>query len=282
MPRVIAGRLARDSERAWEEFLQAFAPLVLQVVHLFERDEDRADDCFVFVCEQLHRNDLRRLRRFDIDGPASFSTWLRAVVRNLCLDWRRSRFGRPRPFRVVSSLSDLDQEVYRAVHLRGMSESEALETVRHAFPDIGRIDLATSLERIAESLSSHQSWLLASRRVREVPLSGGRDRDERAVDMDPADTRPDPEEVAARDEELDALQAALAALSPRDRLMVRMRFEQDLTLDEIARLAGVGRAATVQRAISRAVETMRLQLGVKDDEPASVKEDQRGMQARDE
>ena len=96
--------LARAYDRAWDEFLDEYAALVLQIVHLFERDPDRVDDCFVFVCEQLKKNDLRRIRRFDENGSASFPTWLRAVVRNLCLDWRRSRFGRPRSFRVIARL----------------------------------------------------------------------------------------------------------------------------------------------------------------------------------
>ena len=96
--------LSQEHERAWDGFLKEYAALILQVVYLFERDQDRIDDCFVFVCEQLKRDDLKRIRRFDTDGSASFSTWLRAVVRNLCLDWRRKRFGRPRLYRSIARL----------------------------------------------------------------------------------------------------------------------------------------------------------------------------------
>jgi len=270
---VAIGRLAKDRVRAWDEFLREFAPLVLQIVHLFERHPDRVDDCFVFVCEQLKKNDLRRIRRFNASGPASFPTWLRAVVRNLCLDWRRNRFGRPRAFRAIERLSTLDQEVYRAVHLRGLTENEALETVRHSAPDLTCVGLAESLERISQSLSSRQSWLLASRRVREVPMSRRDTGDGKDGALDPADTRPGPEEQAAHGEEIEALEAALGDLSTNDRLLVRLRYEQELTLEEIARLTGLGSAATAQRTIRRALEKMRSQMNLQETEPTSVKGD---------
>ena len=78
---ILAAGVAGNREVQWDRFLAEFAPLVLQVVHLFERDPDRVDDCFVFVCERLKRDNLRRLRRFDEDGSASFPTWLRAVTK---------------------------------------------------------------------------------------------------------------------------------------------------------------------------------------------------------
>ena len=88
----------RDSEEAWGLFLDQYAATILQVVKHFERDSDFVPDCFQFVCEQLSANSFYRLTRFQPQGPAVFSTWLRAVVRNLCLDWRRKRFGRRRLF----------------------------------------------------------------------------------------------------------------------------------------------------------------------------------------
>ena len=87
---ILEGLASGDPKPAWSEFLESYSPLVLQVVRLFETDNDPVGDCFVFVCEQLRRNGFQRLKRFRPDGAASFATWLRAVIRNLCLDWRRS------------------------------------------------------------------------------------------------------------------------------------------------------------------------------------------------
>ena len=118
--------VGRDLESAWDDFLREYASMVLQVVQLFERDQDRIDDCFLFACQQLRRHRMRRLRKFDASGSASFATWLRAVVRNLCLDWRRSRFGRTRLFRSIARLPELDQEVFRCTYDRRLTENEAL------------------------------------------------------------------------------------------------------------------------------------------------------------
>ena len=55
--------------------------MIFQVGRYFEKDLDRASDCFQFVCEKLSEDRFRRLLRFKPQGTASFSTWLRAVVR---------------------------------------------------------------------------------------------------------------------------------------------------------------------------------------------------------
>ena len=63
------------AENAWNEFLEDFGPLILCVVRKCERDDDRVNDCFLYICEELSRDGFRRLRRFQPDGPALFRTW---------------------------------------------------------------------------------------------------------------------------------------------------------------------------------------------------------------
>src|SRR5205814_9688368 len=104
----ILKQLRSEPEAAWTLFLHEYASLILQVVRHFERNSDQASDCFQFICERLCEDRCRRLRKFKPKGAATFSTWLRAVVRNLCLDWHRKQFGRRRVFRSISRLSDLD------------------------------------------------------------------------------------------------------------------------------------------------------------------------------
>lgn len=92
-----------DSQRAWREFLHAYAHVIARVVSYCEREEEDRANAFVFLCEQLHQDNCRRLRKFDPQGPASFTTWLHAVARNLCRDWRRKQFGRLAKGEPVSS-----------------------------------------------------------------------------------------------------------------------------------------------------------------------------------
>jgi DNA-directed RNA polymerase specialized sigma24 family protein len=122
------GRPTGNGDEAWAEFLEGHASLILQVVHLFERDQDQVQDCFLFVCERLRRDGLRRIRCFRTGGTASFATWLRAVVRRLCLDWRRHRDGRFRLPRAIARLPEFDREVFRCLHVRRLTENEAFHS----------------------------------------------------------------------------------------------------------------------------------------------------------
>jgi len=253
--------LAEDHERAWDEFLNGYAPLILQVVHLFERDQDRIEDCFVFVCERLKRNNLRRIRQFKTQGAATFATWLRAVVRNLCLDWRRHRFGRPRLFRSISRLPGLDQEVFRCIYHRRLRENETFHTVRALYPSLTRGELADSMVRINKCLSPHQSWLLVSRIPRLESISASSSNpDASDRDSELPDREPDPETQSARQESLTALRKAMSDLPPQQRLLLRLRFEQELSLEQIAHLTQLPSSLTVQRIIQRAIATIREQL----------------------
>lgn len=269
----VPGLPAKEMEEAWDRFLSEYASVILQVVHLFERDQDRVDDCFLFVCEHLKRDRLRRLRRFKGDGAASFPTWLRAVVRNLCLDWRRQRFGRPRIFRSIARLPEVDQEVFRCIYFRKLSENETFHTVKALYPALDREGLAASLVRIRSSLSPHQSWLLVSRNPymeslsRTADTSSTDDRERELPDPDP-----DPESEAARREFLDSLRRAMQSLPARDRLLLRLRFEQELSLEEIAELMQLGSPSKAQRTLQQALARTRDELQVQGIASVSVKE----------
>lgn len=270
---LVPGLPARKAEEAWDQFLAEYASVILQVVHLFERDQDRVDDCFLFVCEQLKRDRLRRLRRFRTNGAASFPTWLRAVVRNLCLDWRRKRFGRPRIFRSIASLSEVDQEVFRCIYFRKLSENETLHTVKVTHPALDREGLGASLTQIRESLSPRQSWLLVSRNPYLVSLSAeGGSGSGANRERELTDPHGDPESEAAKREFLDALHEAMVELKPDERLLLRLRYEQDLSLEEISTLMQLGTPLKAQRSIQRALSRIREDLQMKGISSVSVED----------
>jgi len=172
-------------EEAWAEFLHGYAPLILQVVSVCERDAENRQECFVYACEHLCRNRFHRLRQFQPDGPATFATWLRAVVRNLCIDWQRRQLG---------------QRV---------------------------------LLRTAEPFSASAG---------EPPARGG------GVD-DLTDPFPDPEMLAVEWQQILALGSALSCLTPQQRLAVRLRFQQELTLLEIARVMNLKNSQAADRLL---------------------------------
>ena len=52
------------------------------------------------------------------------------------------------------------------------------------------------------------------------------------------------------------LEAAMARLRPRQRLLIRLRYQQELTLEEIARLTGLPDPFRANRQIQAALEAL--------------------------
>jgi DNA-directed RNA polymerase specialized sigma24 family protein len=256
--RQILIRLASgDREQAWSEFLELYSPLILQVVNHFETEEDRTGECFLFVCDQLSTNGCRRLRRFEPAGPAKFSTWLRVVARNLCLDWRRKEIGRPRVFRSVARLGVLDQQVFDSVYQRGMSQRETLLSLQGSYPKLTEEQVSDSVQRVRENLTSRQLWLLGRRRPRVQSLERDSAAEGGVVATQIADPGPNPETLAEIGEQRSALTNALSRLEKEERLLLRLRYEEGLTLDQVARFTGLGNAQRADRRIKEILTRLR-------------------------
>jgi RNA polymerase sigma factor (sigma-70 family) len=248
----------RDSEAAWALFLTQYAAIILQAVKHFERDSDFVPDCFQYVCEQLSANSFRRLRKFQPRGPAVFSTWLRAVVRNLCLDWRRKRFGRRRFFNSIARLSVFDQEVFRHLHERQLSLDDAFHSLRTIYPTLTHAQLEESNSRINSSLTAKQSRLLAARQAN--PEQHAVNLESTAVGGNIPDPSPDPEALALLKERAATLRQALGRLPSRERLLIRLRYEQELKLEQIADLLDLGNAQRAERQIKAVLLKLREEL----------------------
>jgi RNA polymerase sigma factor (sigma-70 family) len=246
------------SRETWQEFLRQYSPVIFQTCQYSTSNADQAADCFLFTCEQLSRNSFRRLLRFRLDGSASFSTWLRVVVHNLCLDWLRKEFGRPRMFRSIARLSQLDGEVYRCRYEQGLSLDATFVSLRPNFPDLTMERVAAAEEQVEKSLNSRQLWLMSTRKTQLRMQS-----QESRVDVievptkEPADPRPNQESVLANREQEDRLWLAVCKLPNPERLLIRMRFEQGLSLEEIAGLTGLGDAQRVHRRIADILDKLR-------------------------
>jgi RNA polymerase sigma factor (sigma-70 family) len=251
---------SREPRKAWARFLEKCSPLLLEVVRLFERDEDAAGNCYLFVCERLCRDKFRCLRRFRVEGPASFQTWLRAVVRNLCLDWHRQEFGRHRVFESVGRLSALDQEIFQAIFVECLPVEEAYLKIGPGVPGLTVGLLREGIGRVEQALTSRQRWLLSVRRARAAHNLAGRTPDDEELLQQMPSEALNPESWAALQEARTALLAALARLSPRERLVVRLRFERDLTLEEIAKLLRLENAQSADRRIREVLEKLREQM----------------------
>ena len=257
----IAGLLKRlqspDPLSAWQEFLHEYSPVCYQAARAFASTSDVAADCYLYVCEELARNNFRRLLKFKPDGPASFKTWLLVVARNLCFDWHRKRVGRPRPFKSLQSLSEFEFEVYVCRFERRLSPEQTLEHLRSADPNVGLAHVESAEQKIDRCLNSRQRWILSMRQAESststVLLS---EEGEELISQIP-DIRADQEMLIADQEQHAQLMKSLSGLPAQERLLVQLRFEQDLSLDEIARIVGLGDAQRVHRQIGAVLQKLR-------------------------
>lgn len=188
-------------ERAWARFLDAHSRLILHTARSLGSEYDAVMDRYTYAIEQLREDQFRRLRSFAADGRGKFTTWLTVVVRRLCLDHYRRRYGRVR-----ESLPDgTPQAVTRAVRRR-------------------LADLVTEQVDVA--------------RLSAPP--------------------PDDPEARVRAGELGhRLAEALGQLPPRDRLLLVMRFEEDLSAREIAEIMGFPTSFHVYRRINALLTSLR-------------------------
>ncbi len=74
------------------------------------------------------------------------------------------------------------------------------------------------------------------------------------------DERANPESSAVLAQMRERVQRAVSDLSPDDRLLLQLRFEQDLTLDQLARLLDLGGAQRVDRRIREILACLREEL----------------------
>jgi len=191
--RLLAAPDARGRESAWAAFLEQYSGLILHVARSRNRDHDAIMSCYEFVVDQCRRDDHARLRRYVSDGHGKFATWLLVVVRRLCVDHHRQRYGR----------------------LQGTNGER--HTERRLLTDL--VGDAVGLELLADPESSDDGVL----------------RDERSA----------------------LLSRALERLTPSDRLILRLRFDDELSVPEIARLLKAPSPFVMYRRLDHTLATLR-------------------------
>ena len=236
---------AGRGDAMWDRFIDEHRRLIFSAIRHYLKDPDDVMDVFAQVCAALRENDFARLRRF-AEAPAPrprFSTWLVAVVRNLTVDWLRSRDGRPRR-RIPDTLSAVQQRIYQRVFLESRSHQECFHL----------------LAAEGVSLTDHQyaEELAATYRLAPAP-SPSRGALRRRHDSIRGDL-PARQEAGLEPDAPERLAALLAGLSAEDRLAVQLFVMDELGAAEVARIVGWPTPKMVYNRVSRALSTMRRQL----------------------
>jgi DNA-directed RNA polymerase specialized sigma24 family protein len=255
---ALLAQLRAGRDGAWEEFLERFAPLLLQAASFVERDRDAAADAFVFICERLHHRRSSRLATYDPARPGSFDTWLRAVAVNLARDSRRQRVGRLRPLAFARRMSPLEQRVLQLRHEAGCSLEQTLAALAPEFPGLSEAHLAEADAYVSAQLSSKRRWWLVARRPRFEPFDHTEEDEERLAAA--LGSMNDPEWAVLAREGRAMLTAAIAALPPEDRLLLKLHFKKGLTLAAMVPIVGATNPQAVHRRIQGLVGHLRAEL----------------------
>jgi len=208
---LLAASDSQSREDAWAAFLSAYSALIVRVARLLGGGDDAVMDRYTFVLDQLQRDDLKRIRQYTADGRGEFTTWLVLVVRRLCMDEHRRRYGRRQ--------SDSDTAADRHAERRRLADL---------------LGVAPELAEVAAPANDE-----ADAGIRVVELST-------------------------------ALEGAIARLDTADRLLLRLRFADDLSVPHIARIVRAPSTASVYRRLERIFASLRTALrevGVEDSVP---------------
>jgi DNA-directed RNA polymerase specialized sigma24 family protein len=247
--------LDADPAGGWRVFIDEYTPVLLALIERAGlRDRDEAMDVYVRVCERLSEHGCARLRRRDVSRGA-LESWLAVLVRNVVVDWVRSRAGRRRLFGAVRRLDPFDQRVFELYYWQDRTPSEIAGVLGDAGA-AGLIRVLDALERIGSVLSERHRSELISMTLRARSMASLESSMEEGMDV--RDDRPDPE-LAVRGRETAALLAsALAHLPSEDAAILRLKYVQGLTHRQIERALRLGRLT--DERVAALTRTLRARL----------------------
>ena len=202
------------------------------------------EDFSGFVRLRLIENDYAILRKFQ--NRSSIWTYLSAVIERLSLDYCANKWGRWSASTMAERLGPAAVVLERLVSRDGHTLDEALEIIRssHSF-GLAQADLL-------------KIWAQLPKRVRTTDV-----REEAAAAVPSPRTSDERVEAAELHEKIEriggALEASLNDLSAQERVLLALRFDQDLSMVQIAKLTGSS-VPTLHRRLEKAVKLLRASL----------------------
>jgi RNA polymerase sigma factor (sigma-70 family) len=230
-------------EAAWDAFLERYRGLLLASVRQYVEDHDDVMDAFTAACEGLRADGFRRLRAYRT-GPAPrahFASWLVTVARRLTVDWLRARYGRHRPSKLGSNLTDVQRAIHEQVFSKRQGHVTAYELIRSR--DLPDLTFGAFLKELA---AVYRATSNGARSATPVPA--------------PHDPVCSPSGELSRRETAARLQTMLDTLPAADRLAVQMYVIDDLAAPEVARILGLANAKAVYNRVYRALGMLRAQM----------------------
>ncbi len=262
--------LDRDPEKAWKLFVDAHTDLIVAILANYLPDPDLKMDAYVFVMEGFRADNFRRFEKYRErarTGDAPFIAWLKFVTRNLALDFLRHHKGRRSLPKVVEEMNAAGQTLFRCLYWSRMSYAEACEEMRARHDSaigVGEIARRAHALAAARADSGHpRGWGAPRGAVHHVsfddpnaPFALEADATEGAAAA--GFTAPEsPDAAHDRDLAQKETERLLSILSEDERLLLKLRYEDRLSAEEVARIVGAPTAKAVYNRIARIVERLR-------------------------
>ncbi|MCR4438954.1 MAG: sigma-70 family RNA polymerase sigma factor [bacterium] len=254
-----------DEHRAWQLFVSDYSAFILRLIGHFVTDYDDRMELYLFVCQRLAANRLRRLKRFVCDpyAPCKLTTWLVPVIRNLVIDWFRHKEGRKRPSRCIAALPELTQMVFKYCYQQGYTPGEAFELIRTRHdPRLRFEEVSRALDQIHDALAGAKMWAVARAMLRNAPaypVEGERASEDRPeIELSAPEAPPDMETQMVQLRR--TLQEAIESLPAHEQLLLRLRFEETLSASEIADLLHLRDSRAAYQGIRQAIGHLRKRL----------------------
>jgi RNA polymerase sigma-B factor len=226
---------AAGDRRVRDELTTRFMPLARSLALRYQRSGEPFDDLLQVASLGL----VKAIDRFDPDREIAFSSY---AVPTILGEIKRYFRDRTWAVRVPRGLQELSMRVDRAVG--GLSEE------LHRSPSVKEIAAAVRApeEDVLEALQAGGAYRAVSL---EAPNGGGGDDAATLADSVGVD-----EHGFDRAEERATLDALMEAVSEREREVLRMRFEEDMTQAEIGAAIGVSQMQ-ISRIIRQALQRLR-------------------------
>lgn len=251
--------MSEESSELWTANRGLIRKAVDFVCRRYRFDIDDAEDFASVVNLRLIENDYAILRAYE--KRSSFATYLSIVIQRMALDYRNHVWGKWRASAAATRLGDLAVDLEQLLHRDGKTLDEALAILTRKHEGVTRDSLRALAAQLPERAPRH----------REVDLE----------DAEPyAIAGPVAVEEKIRDDERRTaavrlrrlLADAFERMPEDDRLVLQLRFEQGMTVPQIARALGRDQKL-LYRHIERRMKEIRVELqrsGIAADEVADL------------
>jgi RNA polymerase sigma-B factor len=222
-----------------EVLVERFLPLARNLASRYLRYDEPFDDIFQVACLGL----VKAIDGFDVERGRAFTSY---AVPTIVGEIKRHYRDRTWAVHVPRDLQELTLSVGRA--------AGELERMLLRKPNVGELaaHLEISHEDVLEALQARRAHSSDSL---DAPASSA-DGDDSARTVGESIGHEEP--GYARAEQRATLKRMMTGLAPRDRLVLRLRFEHDLTQEEIGKRVGISQMQ-VSRVLRRSIARLHVQ-----------------------